>query len=147
VFDEPGVPGAPTFECPPALRNIRALVVDDEKDTRELLAFVLGQCAVQVTLAESASEALAALARGPFDVLISDIGMPVEDGFALIRRLRRLPGSQGGQIPALALTAYARSEDRIAALKAGFQMHLAKPIEPNDLLVTLATLVGGYSSV
>ena len=147
VFDEPSVASAPTFECPSALRNIRALVVDDEKDTRELLAFVLGQCEVQVTLAESASEALAALARGPFDVLISDIGMPVEDGLALIRRLRRLPGSQGGQIPALALTAYARSEDRIAALKAGFQMHLAKPIEPNDLLVTLATLVGGYSSV
>ena len=146
LHSEPGMPSTPTFECPPALRNLRILVVDDEKDTRELLAFVLGQCEVHVTLADSASEAIATLARAPFDVLISDIGMPSEDGFALIRRLRRLPASLGGQIPALALTAYARSEDRIAALKAGFQMHLAKPIEPNDLLVTLATLVGGYSS-
>ena len=142
----PGMSTAPTFECPPALRNLRALVVDDEKDTRELLAFVLNQCEVQVTLAASASEVIALLAREQFDVLISDIGMPTEDGLSLIRRLRRLPPSLGGQIPALALTAYARSEDRIAALKAGFQMHLAKPIEPNDLLVTIATLVGGYSS-
>jgi len=143
---EPGLPTAPTFECPEALRNLRALVVDDEKDTRELLAFVLDQCEVHVTQAGSAEEAIAALAREHFDVLISDIGMPVEDGLALIRRLRRLPPSLGGQIPALALTAYARSEDRIAALKAGFQMHLSKPIEPTDLLVTIATLVGGYSS-
>ena len=143
---EPGVPTTPTFECPAALRNLRALVVDDERDTRELLAFVLGQCEVHVTLAESAGEAIAALERERFDVLISDIGMPVEDGFALIRRLRRLPASLGGHTPALALTAYARSEDRNAALKAGFQMHLAKPIEPTDLLVTIATLVGGYVS-
>ncbi|MEI9941942.1 MAG: ATP-binding protein [Pseudomonadota bacterium] len=146
ALSEPGLPTSPTFECPPALRNLRALVVDDEKDTRELIAFVLGQCEVRVTLAGSASEAVAALAHERFDVLISDIGMPGEDGLALIRRLRRLPPALGGQIPALALTAYARSEDRIAALKAGFQMHLAKPIEPTDLLVTIATLVGGYSS-
>jgi len=122
------------------------LVVDDEKDTRELLSFVLGQCEMQVTLAASASEALAALAVERFDVLISDVGMPGEDGLALMRKLRRLPPSLGGNIPALALTAYARSEDRIAALKAGFQMHSTKPIEPTDLLVTIATLVGGYSS-
>jgi len=146
ALSEPGMRTAPTFECPPALRNLRALVVDDEKDTRELLAFVLNQCEVQVTLAASASEVIALLAREQFDVLISDIGMPTEDGLSLIRRLRRLPPSLGGHIPALALTAYARSEDRIAALKAGFQMHLAKPIEPNDLLVTIATLVGGYGS-
>ena len=126
--------------------KLRVLVVDDEKDTRELLAYVLGQCEVRVTSVGTASDAIAALAREPFDVLISDIGMPVEDGLALIRRLRRLPPSQGGQIPALALTAYARSEDRIAALKAGFHMHLAKPIDPSDLLVTIATLVGGYRS-
>ncbi|HEY0469514.1 MAG TPA: response regulator [Polyangiaceae bacterium] len=74
------------------------------------------------------------------------IGMPGEDGLALIRRVRRLRPSLGGQTPALALTAYARSEDRIAALKVGLQMHLAKPIEPTDLLATIATLVGGYNS-
>ncbi len=136
----------PTFECPPALRGLRVLIVDDEPDTRELLAFVLSKCEMHVTQAASAARAIAALEQERFDVLISDIGMPEEDGMSLLRRVRRLPASLGGKIPALALTAYARAEDRNATLKAGFQMHLAKPIEPTDLLVTIATLVGGYTS-
>jgi CheY-like chemotaxis protein len=134
----PPDPGGPDV-CPPELRGLRILVVDDEPDTRELLAFVLSRCHAHVTLAASAAEALAALQQRPFDVLLSDIGLPGDDGLALIRRVRLLP-SAAGRIPALALTAYARSEDRTAALRAGFQMHLAKPIEPGELLVTIASL-------
>ena len=132
-------PPVPTFECPPSLRDLRVLVVDDEPDTRALLEYVLAQCEVHVTLASSAVEALGLLTRQPFDVLLSDIGMPEEDGLAFIRRVRQLP-LPTGRIPALALTAYARSEDRTAALRSGFHMHLAKPIEPNELLTVVATL-------
>ncbi len=139
LVTEPGAPPAPTFECPPALRHLRILVVDDEPDTRALLGFVLGQCEARVSLAASAAEGLEALQREPFDVLLSDIGMPGIDGLTFLRRVRELP-APAGRIPALALTAYARSEDRTAALRAGFQMHLAKPIEPGELLVVVATL-------
>lgn len=136
----PGEPARVTFECPPALASLRVLVVDDEPDTRELLAFVLGQCHAVVVEAASVAEAYAALEGGRFDVLISDVGMPGEDGLSLMRRVRRLPAEGGGRIPALALTAYARSEDRAQALRAGFSMHLSKPIEPTELLLTVAAL-------
>ena len=126
------------------LRGLRALVVDDEPDTRELLAFVLTQCEMHVTKVAAASDAIATLKTQPFDVLISDIGLPGEDGMALLRRVRELPVASGGRTPALALTAYARPEDRSAALRAGFQMHLAKPVEPVDLVVAIATIVDGY---
>ena len=126
----------------PALNGIRVLVVDDEADTRELLRTILAQCGAQVTVAASAREALEALAQAMFDVLVSDIRMPVEDGYALLRKVRALDAERGGQIPALALTAYTRIEDREAALSAGFQQHAAKPIEPVELAAAVATLAG-----
>jgi signal transduction histidine kinase len=130
---------AGSFDCPPILKGLSLLVVDDEPDTRELLKFVIGQCEASVTTAASAAEALSLLERERFDVLVSDVGMPEQDGYALVRALRR--SSRNENIPALALTAYARGEDRTQALKAGFNMHLAKPIDPSELLVVLATLV------
>jgi len=89
---------------------------------------------------EAAREALEVLQRERFDVLVSDIGMPEEDGYSLIRKVRQLPVEQNGRIPALAMTAYARMEDRTRALLAGYQMHLPKPIVPAELLVTLTSL-------
>ncbi len=130
-----------TFECPPELRGLRLLVIDDEGETRELLRYVLEQCETHVTLAASAQAGLDEIGRGEFDVLVSDIGMPEHDGYWLIRQVRKLPVSRGGRTPAVALTAYARTEDRTAALRAGFDMHLIKPIDPNELLVVIATLV------
>jgi signal transduction histidine kinase/DNA-binding response OmpR family regulator len=139
-----GMPQAKLFECPPELGGLDILVVDDEPETRELLAYLLEQCDVRVSTAASAREALSLLSERRFDVLLSDIGMPETDGYALIREVRALPASQNGAIPALALTAYARSEDRTRVLKAGFHNHLAKPIEPGELLVVMATLVRSF---
>jgi signal transduction histidine kinase len=141
VPSEPGVPGRVAFESPEVLRGKRVLIVDDEPETRELLRFVTSQCECAVETAGGGYEALAALARGRFDVMVSDVGMPDMDGFELIRRLRALPPEANGNLPALALTAYARVEDRTRALREGFDMHLAKPIEPGELLVVLASLV------
>jgi signal transduction histidine kinase len=129
-----------TFERPPELRGLRVLVVDDEPETRELLAFVLAQCDVQVTSAASAAEALKHLEERVFDAIVSDIGMPGEDGHSLVRRTRLLSNSPNAKVPAVALTAYARSEDRTAALRAGYDIHLAKPIDPGELLVVLGRL-------
>jgi CheY-like chemotaxis protein len=140
----PDAPTAPTFECPPELRGLHVLVVDDEPETLALLEFVIGQCDARVTTAERARDALAALEREPFDVLVSDVAMPEEDGHTFIRKVRTLRSNQGGRIPALALTAYARSEDRTAAFRAGFDMHLSKPIDPAELLVVMARLVSNH---
>nr|WP_238360939.1 PAS domain S-box protein [Iningainema tapete] len=126
----------------PRLDGLRVLIVDDEIDTREFLVTALEQYGSQVTATASVSEAFGLLERLKPDVLLSDIGMPVEDGYALIRRIRSLPKEQGGQIPAAALTAYAREEDRLLALRAGFQMHVPKPIEPMQLVVVVAKLAG-----
>ncbi len=90
----------------------------------------------------SVAEALASIRDERFDVLVSDIGMPEEDGYALIRRVRALTAERGGAIPAVALTAYARSEDRMKAVMAGFQMHVTKPVEPAELLTMVASLAG-----
>jgi len=130
----------PTFECPPGLEGLRVLVVDDEEDVRELMLAMLERCQVRVQSVSSAREALEVLQRERFDVLVSDIGMPEEDGYSLIRKVRQLPVEQNGRIPALAMTAYARMEDRTRALLAGYQMHLPKPIVPAELLVTLTSL-------
>jgi PAS domain S-box-containing protein len=129
-----------SLDCPPALNGLKVLVVDDEPDARELITTVLEQCQAVVTVASSASEALEALARVQPDVLVSDIGMPGEDGYSLIEKVRQLPPQQGGRIPAVALTAYARAEDRIKALAAGFQMHAPKPVEPAELAAIVASL-------
>jgi signal transduction histidine kinase/PleD family two-component response regulator len=131
------------FEPPPELKGLQILVVDDEPETRELLGFVLEQCEAHVMTAANAQEALALLESRHVDVLVSDIGMPDMDGRALIRRVRRLPAERGA-VPALALTAYARSEDRAGALRAGFNMHMSKPIDPSDFVLVLAALSSGY---
>ncbi len=129
-------------DCPPELADLRVLLVDDEADSRELLNLVLDLCGAQVTTANSAAEAFGAFQREKFDIIVSDIGMPEEDGFSLISRIRNLPNERGGDVPAIALTAYARSEDRVQALRAGFQMHVAKPVEPSELAVVVANLAG-----
>jgi CheY-like chemotaxis protein/two-component sensor histidine kinase len=127
--------------APPAdLEGVRVLVVDDEPDARSLIERLLEDCEATVTTAGSASEALEHVVREPPDVLLSDIGMPKEDGYSLMRRIRRLSG-EASRIPAIALTAYARSEDRTKALQAGFQIHLTKPVEPAKLIATVARLV------
>jgi signal transduction histidine kinase len=140
--EDPGSMPRPTFDCPEELKGLRVLVVDDEYETRELLRYLIEQCEAHVTTASGASEALAVLAHESFDILISDIGMPDIDGYALIRSVRGLPPDLNGRILAVALTAYARGEDRTKALRSGFTMHLAKPVEPGELLAVLAAVAG-----
>ena len=116
------------------LHGIRVLIVDDEEDARELIADVMADAGAEVAKAGSAAEAFRMLIADPPHVLISDIGMPDEDGFALLRRVRALPPQKGGDVPAVALTAYTRPEDVRAATEAGFQLHIAKPVRPDKLL-------------
>jgi CheY-like chemotaxis protein len=132
-------PAAPHLSCPPEIAGLRVLVVDDEDDTREMLHALLQGCHVDVRLAASAAEALAAVHAAPPDLLLSDVGMPGEDGLSLIGKIRALPAEAGGRIPAVALTAYARMEDRARALHAGFDNHVAKPVEPVELLAVIAS--------
>ncbi|HVW65269.1 MAG TPA: ATP-binding protein [Nitrosospira sp.] len=120
------------------LQGIRILVVDDEEDSRELIREVLTDCEAEVAAAASAAEGLEMLKTQRPDVMISDIGMPGKDGYQLIREIRQLPASSGGKIPAIALTAFASSEDRTKAMIAGYQMHLSKPVEPHELVATIA---------
>jgi CheY-like chemotaxis protein len=122
------------------LRNVRVLVVDDEEDARLLLETTLAQYGADVTIASSAAEALQAIERTLPDVLLSDVGMPHEDGYSLIRRLRARPAAAGGDIPAVAITAYASANDRLAALSAGYQAHVAKPFEPREVAALVAQL-------
>jgi len=130
------------LDCPPSLPGLRVLVVDDEADTRDMLRAVLEHCQVEVLTAGSAPEAMEALIHSRPDVLISDLGMPGEDGYALISKVRKLPAESGGRIPAAALTAYVRAEDRVKVLRAGFQLHVPKPIEPAELVAVVANLAG-----
>lgn len=130
------------FDCPPELNGLRVLVVDDSADTCELLKIILEVCAARVTTASSTAAALEAMKREAFDVLISDVGMPDEDGYSLIAQVRALSKEQGGNIPAAALTAYAGEEDRIRALRSGFQIHAPKPISPSELIAVVANLAG-----
>jgi PAS domain S-box-containing protein len=124
------------------IKGIRVLLVDDEKDARALVTSLLESCHAVVTAAESANDAMALLQESKFDLLVSDIGMPGEDGYSLIKRVRSLGLTAGGDIPAIALTAYARFEDRVKAIAAGFQMHVAKPVEPVELITVVAAAVG-----
>jgi signal transduction histidine kinase len=125
------------------LAGVRALVVDDDDDARELVRLALSHHGALVTPAASAAEALAVLETGQtFDVLISDIGMPEVNGYDLVRQVRALQGAESARLPAVALTAFGRSTDRIRALAAGFQMHVPKPVEPEELIVVVATLTG-----
>jgi PAS domain S-box-containing protein len=133
-------PSRMPFACPPHLAGLHVLVVDDEESACELLVTVLEQCKMVVTCAPSAAAAFESFRRSRPDALVSDIGMPGEDGYTLIRRIRELPAEQGGRLPAVALTAYARIEDRMQALNAGFTMHVSKPVEPAELIAVLGTL-------
>ena len=125
----------------PELRNIRVLIIDDEADGRTLVARILEDRGASPVCISSAEEALEALGREHFDVLLSDIGMPNMDGYQLIREVRRLDKSRTKPIPAIAITAYARPEDRQRSLLAGFHMHLSKPIEPRELIASIAGLL------
>jgi signal transduction histidine kinase len=124
------------------LRGLCVLVVEDEEDTRELLSTALEQCGALVTAVSSAAAALAHFDLMLPDVLVSDLAMPGEDGYTLIRQVRARDAARGGNVPAAALTAYARAEDRVRALASGFHVHLPKPIDPTDLVTMVATLAG-----
>jgi signal transduction histidine kinase/ActR/RegA family two-component response regulator len=128
-------------DCTDRLDGLRVLVVDDEADTRELLKQGLEYCGAQVSLAASAAEALDTLMANVPDVLISDIGMPGVDGYDLIKQVRNLPPQRGGKVPAIALTAYTRTEDRLQSLRAGYDMHVPKPVELAELIAVASTVV------
>nr|WP_277876653.1 response regulator [Leptolyngbya sp. FACHB-238] len=123
------------------LNGLQILVVDDDTDTREFVAFVLEQAGASILTAASASEAFTTLMQSQPHLLLSDIGMPDIDGYMLIRQIRALPPEQGSTIPAIALTAFAGEMNQQQALAAGFQKHLSKPIEPDRLISTIASLV------
>jgi signal transduction histidine kinase/ActR/RegA family two-component response regulator len=125
---------------PGLLRDIRVLVVDDEEDARVLLQTALSTYGADVAVAANAADAIAELDRQLPDVLLSDIGMPREDGYALIRRIRARAASQGGSVPAIAVTAYASENDRVASEAAGYQAHVAKPFEPAEVAALVARL-------
>jgi CheY-like chemotaxis protein len=126
--------------APQALAGLGVLVVEDHEDTREFVAAILAEYGAEVTTATSARTAIAAFERAKPHVVISDIAMPEESGYSLIQALRALPPERGGRVPALALTAYVRPEDRERVLAAGFDQHLAKPIDPIDLAIAVAKL-------
>jgi CheY-like chemotaxis protein len=127
------------------------LAVDDEKDTRELLRDILARCGAHVSIAASARDALSAIPSARPDVIVADIGMPEQDGYSFIAKVRALPTGEGGTTPVLALTAFARGEDRLKALKAGFDMHVPKPVEPIELATAIRGLADrrhpGYRSI
>ncbi|GAB1543320.1 hypothetical protein NUACC21_59940 [Scytonema sp. NUACC21] len=127
----------------PSLKGLQILIVDDDADALQLTAFILEQCQVKVTKTTSAREALDRFSQLQPDILISDIGMPYEDGYWLIRQIRSLETHHKQQIPAIALTAYAKEEEQIRTLEAGFQMHLPKPVNPAELVSVVARLAQG----
>lgn len=130
-----------TISAPELLNGVRVLVVDDEPDSRDLLTTILTRCGSDVRCSDSAAEAMKAFQEWDPDLLVSDIGMPNEDGYSLIRKVRKLKSERASRIPAVALTAYATDEDRLEALAAGFQIHVAKPIEPETFITSLASVL------
>jgi CheY-like chemotaxis protein len=137
-------PRSPTLTAAPVdhpfLDGITVLAVDDEPDARNLIKRVLEDCGAKVIQAASAQEALELVIRERPDMIVSDIGMPGEDGYAFIKKVRALRPDEGGRTPAAALTAFARAEDRTRALRAGYQTHVAKPVEPTELTAVVASL-------
>lgn len=123
------------------LPGIRVLLVEDQTDTRELFAAILRDTGALVTEVASAGDAFTALERDRPEVIVSDLGLPGADGCFLLERIRALPADRGGRTPALALTAYARLEDRSRCLAAGFDAHLTKPVEPNELIAAVMRLI------
>ncbi len=116
------------------------MIVEDEQDTREFLGRFLVSYGAEIIAAASAAEALALLPAASVNFLISDIGLPDVDGYELLHAIRRMDASSAGGIPAIALTAYARAEDRMLAFRAGYQAHMAKPVEPRELVATIVDL-------
>jgi len=144
-----GAPSVEPLAAPRILKGKRVLLVEDDADTRTALAWLLEECRAHVTPVDSAARALEsfrrAVRRRPFDLLLSDIGMPGQDGYALLKQVRAVEQEVGGRlraIPAIALTAYAREEDRQKALSSGFQLHLAKPIRPPALIRAISEVMG-----
>ena len=134
------VPAKVAFTAWPDISGMKIVVIDDEPDARLMVKRLLEDCDAHVRTAGSVDEGLALVGSERPDVIVSDIGMPGEDGFSLIRRLRALPAERDGKTPVIALTAYARAEDRQRILAAGFQAHLSKPIEPAELVRSVAAL-------
>jgi signal transduction histidine kinase/CheY-like chemotaxis protein len=129
-----------SVEAAPRLEGLHVLVVDDDADSRELLSMTLKRCGARVSTAPAARRAFQVFAETQPDIILSDIEMPDEDGYWLLSQIRALPPELGGRVPAAALTAYARSEDRVKALERGFQAHLAKPIDAHELVAIVGTL-------
>jgi CheY-like chemotaxis protein len=124
------------------LDGVSVLVVDDDPDVREALAGVLERCGAKVRAAGAVAEAMQAMRDSVPDVLVSDLGMPGDDGYELLRQVRMLPPGEGGALPALAVSAYSRESDRKKALAAGFRAHLAKPVAPAELVDHVARAAG-----
>jgi len=136
-----------SLECPPRLDGVCVLVVDDDSDTRQMLKAVLSECQAHVIIAASAAEAIDEIERRKPDVLVSDLGMPEHDGYQLIKKVRGMESADHtARIPALALTAYAKAEDRVRALASGYQVHLSKPVEPAEFVLVIADLAGRRQS-
>jgi len=143
MCDDPATPHAALSTD---LRGVRVLVVEDEADSRDFLCTALSQHGAETSAVASAADALAEIERAPPHALLSDIGLPGEDGYTLIRKVRELPPERGGATPAIALTAYARPEDRERALTAGYQAHLAKPVNPDEIVSWIGRLARPRSS-
>ena len=139
--DAAGIPI--TLPSPDALRGLKILVVDDHEPTREILSFVLQRSGGEVVSASGAAAAMTLFRAHRPDVMVSDIGMPDEDGLTLLERIRKLPASAGGETPAIALTAYVRREDSERLLRGGFQAYLTKPVEPVDLVNAICRIAAG----
>jgi CheY-like chemotaxis protein len=139
VHPRSAVASSPTEVRGISLQGVRVLVVDDEADARAMVQRVLAAAGAAVSTAASAAEALQVIQTRPLDVLVSDVGLPGEDGYELIRKVRML-GEGAGRLRAVALTAFARLEDRTKAMLSGYQMHLPKPVDARELIVTVATL-------
>jgi CheY-like chemotaxis protein len=136
----PAVEEITPVESGPSLVNLRVLVVDDEAGAREVASMILAGAQAEVRAAGSAEEALQVMNQWRPDVLVADIGMPGVDGYEFIRQLRARSPQSGGAVPAAALTAYARTQDRLRVLSAGYQMHVPKPIQPAELVTVVASL-------
>ena len=147
VFSSGRVRDELRLECSPRLDGVCVLIVDDDLETREMLHAVLSQCNAEVITAASAAEALQEIERRKPDVLVSDLGMPEQDGYELIRQVREMESTNDkSATPALALTAYAKAEDRVRALAGGYQVHLSKPVEPAEFVLVVANLAGQRKS-
>jgi CheY-like chemotaxis protein len=138
----PGAPGEAAEErAYPSLDGVRVLLVDDDPDSNEVVRTLLASCGAEVEVAASTAQALQTLEGFRPDVLVSDIGMPAQDGYALIRSVRGRDGGRLGRLPAVALTAYTSVEDRVRLFSAGFQAHLTKPFDPAELVAVVASVV------